>query len=250
MSTEDSLATESRNEGGARRKIRVPTALVVTLVGGALTILILPAFTRQWEERQRALDLKTALVDEISTATGRSITSAEILFETFDGKPATFELRTSRVAPGLGLRRSWLSDRLKIEGKLRAYFPPKIFHRWRAYDTAMVNFLYLTGVEGRMNEVRRQAERDGRAEPVGEAIGGFDALAVRGYLESIPVPDKRRQDIQSMLLGDQLWERRFGFLALERVLLDIEAAFTSRLLAAEPNGFSTSRRDLIDDLLP
>lgn len=219
---------------------------MVAILGGALTILILPAFTRQWEEQQRALDLKTELVEEISIATGRSITSADALFETFDGKPLNFELRTSRVAPGLGLRRSWLSARLKIEGRLRAYFSPKLFHRWNTYDTAMVNFLYLAGVEGRMNKVRRQAEREGRAEP----LGGYDAFSVSGFLDEIPMPDERRQSIKPMLLGDRLTDRRLGFLVLEGVLLDMEAAFTSRLLAAEPNGFSTTRRDLINDLLP
>jgi len=225
---------------------KVPTPLIVTLLGAALTVLVLPAVTRQWDERQRALDLKTGLVSQISIATGRSITSAETLFETYNGKTANFEESTSRVAPGLPLRRGWLSDKLKIEGKLRAYFSPQLFRRWSTYDHAMVNFLYLAGVEGRMNRGRRQAERKNPGDP--PPLNSYDSFSINLYLGRLP--QKQTGLARLLLTRPRLTDRRSGFLALEGVILDMEASFTNQLLAAEPRGFSTTRRDLINDLLP
>ena len=245
MATGEPPVTEPRDARTGRRRFHVPTTLVVTILGGALTILVLPAVTRQWDERQRALDLKTGLVSQISIATGRSITSAETLFETYNGKSATFEERTSRIAPGLPLRRRWLADSLKIEGKLRAYFSPGVYAHWRVFNNAMVNFFYIAGVEGRMNRVRRQAERKNPGEP--GPLNAYDKLSLEGYLSRFP----DRPGLRSLgLLGVRLTDRRIGFLGLEGVLLDKEAAFTNLLLAAEPRGFSTTRRDLINDLLP
>jgi hypothetical protein len=233
--------------GGTRRRIRIPTSLIVALLGGALTILILPAFTRQWDERHRALDLKNELVEEISTATGESITSAEVVFEKYQGpKESKYELST--LGPGLELRRAWISRRLKIEGRLRAYFGPELFVLWRSYDRAMVNFLYLAGLEGRINRDRRKSESE---RPPTQPIRGFEVGFIDGFLDSIGIPGKARdRGIRSALLSGPLVQRRSGFVELEYVVLEREAAFTGQLLAAHPNGFSTTRRDLINDLLP
>jgi hypothetical protein len=38
---------------------RVPTSLLVTLLGIALTAWLLPAFTRQWDDRQKAQELQS-----------------------------------------------------------------------------------------------------------------------------------------------------------------------------------------------
>src|SRR3954465_14347156 len=52
---------------------RVPTSLIVTLLGIALTAWLLPAFTRQWDDRQKAHELKTALTSQIATATADAL---------------------------------------------------------------------------------------------------------------------------------------------------------------------------------
>jgi hypothetical protein len=248
LGAEESPAGTRHDEGTGRRRFRLPTSLVVTVVGGAITILVVPALTRQWDERHRALDLKTSLVSQISTATGRSITAGEKVFETYDRRSLSFEEQTSNAAPGLPLRRRWLSDKLKIEGKLRAYFSPAVFARWRAYDRAMIAFAYIAGIEGRINSGRRQAERKYSLPPLSE----LDHMGIDFHMRQFPEQGGPAWDpeyAKSHLLGLNLWERREGFLSLEHVLLDMEASFTSQLLEEAPRGFSTTRHDLIHDLL-
>jgi hypothetical protein len=244
VTTGDSPATASRDEGGTRRRIRVPTSLVLTILGGALTILILPAFTRQWEERERALDLKASLVDEISTGTGRTLASAEVLFETFKGGevgrrrgrwPESFN------RPSRGVRRIWLLPKLKIEGRLRAYFAPELLDQWEDYDYAMLRFLEIAALEGYINRYLQTADDNTVRE------GDF---YIRYWLSEIPMDAEPRAGIRGDLLNREPSQRRFGLFYLERVMLDLEAAFTNSLLAAHPRGFSTTRRDLINDLLP
>src|SRR3982751_5368573 len=52
---------------------RLPTSLVVTLLGIGLTAWLLPALTRQWDDRQKAQEVKAALVREMAGASARVI---------------------------------------------------------------------------------------------------------------------------------------------------------------------------------
>jgi hypothetical protein len=51
------------------RRVKVPTSVVVTLVGIALTAWLLPAFTRQWDDRQKARELKAGLASDMGKST-------------------------------------------------------------------------------------------------------------------------------------------------------------------------------------
>jgi hypothetical protein len=55
---------------------RLPTSLLVTLVGLALSAWLLPAITRQWDDRQKAHDLQASLVEDMSTASARALVAA------------------------------------------------------------------------------------------------------------------------------------------------------------------------------
>ena len=48
-------APESRKRSG--RRVRIATSVVITLIGIALTAWLLPAFTRQWDDRQKVREL-------------------------------------------------------------------------------------------------------------------------------------------------------------------------------------------------
>ena len=58
---------------------RIPTSLLVTLLGIALTAWLFPAFTRQWEDRQKAADLKASILDEIARGTASAFAGADSL---------------------------------------------------------------------------------------------------------------------------------------------------------------------------
>src|SRR5262249_21299243 len=72
--------------GGVEKKRpllrRVPSSLIVTLIGIALTAWLLPAFTRQWDDRQKARDLKASLADEMSAATATLLSTSDRLTDT------------------------------------------------------------------------------------------------------------------------------------------------------------------------
>src|SRR3954467_7064097 len=67
-----SEVAESSERG--RRRLRIPTSVFVTLLGIALTAWFLPAFTRQWDDRQKAHELKAALASQVAVATAKSMT--------------------------------------------------------------------------------------------------------------------------------------------------------------------------------
>ena len=58
-----SVAGEEEKPPGERRRLRVPTSVAATLLVAMLSILVGPAFARQWDDRQKARDLKAAIAD-------------------------------------------------------------------------------------------------------------------------------------------------------------------------------------------
>jgi hypothetical protein len=94
----------------------------LTLVGIALTGWLLPAFTRQWDDRQKAHELGTSLVAQMAQATGDALTANQAaLFRT---------PRTSTTKPSL----EWSRASLVIEARLDAYFSDDLVDKWRAYS--------------------------------------------------------------------------------------------------------------------
>ena len=120
---------------------RIPTSVIVTLLGISLTAWLLPAFTRQWDDRQKAHDLSVSLIGESAAA------SAYVLTQ---GQDAVFRLRTQPPAVSFSfgsgpaafgplppLERRWSNASLAIETKLRAYYPKSVVADWHAYDAAV-----------------------------------------------------------------------------------------------------------------
>jgi hypothetical protein len=98
---------------------RVPTALIVTLVGIALSAWLVPAITRQWDDRQKEHDLKAAVVTDMAAATARMITRSD-------------EIRAGgRLSASE--RRDWSLAWLEMEARLNAYFPRPVVEAWLDY---------------------------------------------------------------------------------------------------------------------
>src|SRR3954468_5890330 len=83
---------------------RIPTSLVVTLLGIALTGWLLPAVSRQWDGRQRANELKAQIDLQIAAATAHALIGSRQLVRRWND-PAS-DPRTARR----NLRDDWLSD--------------------------------------------------------------------------------------------------------------------------------------------
>ena len=102
---------------------RIPTSLLVTVIGIALTAWLLPAITRQWDDRQKAHDLQAGLVADIASATGHALVTAN----------RADSLRPNHAIVGQQAATAWLLASIPLEARLRAYFPSEVVAAWNVY---------------------------------------------------------------------------------------------------------------------
>jgi hypothetical protein len=260
-----------------RKRLRVPTSVIVTLLGIALTAWLLPAFTRQWDDRQKAHELKVGLVSEIASATASAVATGE----TIQGGARTTE--TSRA----NAHRQWSLAALQVDGRLRAYFPGStIAVAWQIYTYALGRFSGVSGgaVERILGDFAytvnarvRVAEAEGDVETAEDVVDrevlarAFpeevwrDIANVVHALNGIATDPQRRasfsQEERALLnylttvfpVVDAAVRPLLGYIdpaQLEPTLLRLEQELTSEILASHPTGYSTSFRDLVNDLLP
>jgi hypothetical protein len=78
---DEAAPAEAGAAAGKKRPLlrRVPTSLIVTLLGIGISAWLIPAFTRQWDDRQKALELKVAVVAQIASATSQALVRSRIL---------------------------------------------------------------------------------------------------------------------------------------------------------------------------
>ncbi len=188
----------------------VPTPVVVAVVGLLLGSWLLPALTQQWDDRQEAGELKASIVSDIASATGRALMSAHGA-STAPGGPSS-----AGAIPAAGTE--WSIASLEIRAELQAYFGPTAADHWE----------FVTGfVTSTLN------------------------IAYRGPAGAAEIPDpwssERRSPRLEKLVGQ--------YVAGEDVLDDLVAGIlteaeglTSDLLTTHVCGYSTTLRDLVNDL--
>ena len=101
----------------------IPKSLVIAVIGIGLSSWLVPAFTRQWDDRQKAGDLKAALVTEMATATGRAVLDAQALSNVNPGTRPSPAARAAAV-------KEWSVAALKVKARLGAYFGPAAVDAW------------------------------------------------------------------------------------------------------------------------
>jgi hypothetical protein len=120
---------------------------VVTFIGLVLSAWLLPAFTRQWDDRQKAHELQVAIVTDMASATARMLTRGE---ERNKRQLAKGLGRSQRAAANQGVRSSeWSQASLQLEARLHAYFPRRIVEAWQLYSYFVTWFDSTTQVPGR-----------------------------------------------------------------------------------------------------
>jgi hypothetical protein len=253
-------------------RFKIPTAVIVTLVGIALTAWLLPAFTRQWDDRQKERALKAKLVADMAAA------SAQMVIEGEDF------LASGRNAVPSGHRHSlaWSRAQLMVGARLRAYFPSgpgpfnfpsRIAADWQIY-TYLVTFFdpaarspasgsgadvlaaHVVGQQIKDDEnfelaienLRLWAPLLNRARAQNEGVYQFpnDDTTFGPTLKNTPSGYFEHQAVADFVEMN----RTQKYAAYESALLSYESAIAERVLAAHPSGYSTTTRDLIHDLLP
>lgn len=220
----------SEKAAGNHLRLRVPTSVVVTLLGAALTVWLAPAFTRQWDDRQAARDLKAELAEY-------GVISA---FQTIQ--------EGARLAEGRGgydvILARWREAALKTKVNAKAYFGRSILDEWQEAGQYIEYFLVASNYVAEVRVPAAYGGADGRSDPQ----DGHQRISRQLELLA-PSPEDAFAAAQ-LLASDKPSDRARG---MEQVktwpLAKIETA-ADKLLSAHPSGFSTTRGDLLNDLLP
>ncbi len=147
---------ESARESAPPKAVRsrwwwLPKPILLTLFGAAISAWLVPAFTRQWQDRQKEREIKVALVSDIGDSTSDAlVTSQYVANRAFPGGNGQSEY--NRFTLG------WARRSAQIEAKLRAYFPDNsLVDDWREYSIVVQNDFYL--LTGGSGKAERRAHR-------------------------------------------------------------------------------------------
>jgi hypothetical protein len=222
-------------------RVKIPTGVIATLAGVALTAWLLPAFTRQWDDRQKAHELKATLATEVAVATAKSITRSReelaIVLAKPNGGEGMFEGAYTRLAA------SWLADSIEIEAKLRAYFEsPELFAQLHAYNATMQTLFLLATDPWTMWDYSH-----------GEDSNEFASKNAR----QLGITTRELRDDLQYLTGNTSYTfsapggaNDYIFTKIANGVLAKEQALARSISAAHADGYSTTTRDLLHDLLP
>lgn len=174
---------------------------------------LIPAFTRQWDDRQKAGELKASLVGEIASATGRALMAAH------EASAAPKEARSVRstIPPAA---KEWSVANLHIRSRLQAYFGPAAVDHW-----ALVS-QYVTST---LSVAHRNAE--------GDAV-----------IPSLWLSQRRSPRLETLFR--QYLKRHDVIESLEVEILTEEEKLMRSLLGMHVRGYSTTWRDFVSDLVP
>jgi hypothetical protein len=233
---------------------RLPTALVVTLIGLGLSAWLLPAITRQWDDRQKAHELQASIVTDMATATAQVLGEGEALHA------------SGRALAGNEGSRSieWSRARLQMEARLHAYFPSEIVETWQLYSY-FVSFFEPAAHTAGEGSYALDAAADYQHRLENSARPSSDALieSVHDLAIAAAILDRsrRNEDVLGTVFypmrGDNYLIAQYSRLPIKQKynqfevgLLNLESIIADQVLAANPKGYSTTLGDLLHDLVP
>jgi hypothetical protein len=223
-------ATEAADRSSWRLRglfARVPTPIIVTVVGALLSAWVIPAVTRQWQDQQKARELKASLVTRIGRDTTEALVKSDfVAYGRFGGQ------RLPNGAPPFSdeqfneLDLNWRRNSEEIEGLMAAYFPGLV-GEWHRYATLVKNTYFLLRPRVYLRRETLQA-----LDRLGVATSKQLALLARPFTF---VPASH--------------ERNAYFLVTQR-LLDAKSKLTGKILRTQAAGYSQGPADFLHDLLP
>jgi hypothetical protein len=208
----------------SRRWPRVPTSVIVTLIGIGLSAWLIPAFTRQWDDRQKARDLKADLVAQMASATATAVVAAHRLAPDVDRYP----VEQPAGEQWLDAQDAWLLANLRLQARLRTYFSDSVVAEWANFREYVNEYFFLPGSSLGDKDI--------------ESLKKFRGGLLRMRLD----PERAAELVDEWRSGGYWGANEDAGLSL----LDNEAAIAARVLDAHTTGYSTTARDLINDLLP
>lgn len=241
----------------SRFRLRVPKAVLVTVLGFALSAWLVPAMTRQWDDRQKVHELKAGVVAEMASVSSQALLGGEAVWsgkEHRSPRPPTARERTRA-------QDQWGLATLGLQARLHAYFPRSVVIGWDVYAWAVDRFLDARSPSA--SAVLEDAVHSGvPLDPhVREATAQLLTLFPDGPAPSfgksknMPISDSENLPLLRKKLSPEFerYQRDAGYAkwtAFEKQLLDLEQAVADQVLHSHVAGFSTTPSDLMHDLLP
>jgi uncharacterized membrane protein YcjF (UPF0283 family) len=93
---------------------RAPKPVLMVLFGAAISAWLVPAFTRQWQDRQKEREIKVALVSEIGDSTADALVTSQYVAS---------KVLTNGQAEYNRASLDWAQRSAQVEARLEAYFP-------------------------------------------------------------------------------------------------------------------------------
>jgi hypothetical protein len=131
--------------------------LLVTVVAALLGSWLLPQVTRKWQDHQKALEIKTGLVSEMSESVSNAVATSRFIAAGLVARSSSNPQAEQR-AWNDGYR-EWTTAGASVGAKLRAYFGPGIGSEWQSFTYAVTDLVLLSARPG-----------PGREEQVAEII--------------------------------------------------------------------------------
>lgn len=225
-----------------RRRLRVPTSVLVTVLLAALSVWVAPAFTRQWEDRKQARELQAETGEQIARV---AATTAN-------------RLTLARTQPEfLDALSEWRLAQTRIAAKLRAYYGPTLRQDWTEFDDAVTSAIWASTLICCLSDPWGSFERT-KADMITEVDGLLDRIGkVQPLLASTLPPNigNWRASVKAYArIGRQELGRSYRLVGmtarLAGLIVELSGGVIDELMTSDPEAFSTTRRDLLRDLLP
>jgi hypothetical protein len=114
----------------------------VTVVAALLGSWLLPQITRKWQDHQKALEIQTGLVSEMSQSVSSAVANSRFiaagLIARSSGDPRTEQRAWNN------LYRDWTTSGASIGARLQAYFGPGLSSDWQSFTYAVTDFVGLS----------------------------------------------------------------------------------------------------------
>lgn len=178
--------------------------LVVTVVAALLGGWLIPQITRKWQDHERALEIRSNLVTEMSESVSSTVVTGRFvaagLFTNASDDPYADQKAFNDAY------RTWSTDSASIGAKLEAYFAGSdLGAEWRSFADVVTDFVQLSTSVDETREARvrrifaykqlpRDADLDGKARRVLATSSSSPAFH-DAYLELGSVILQRRDEL-------------------------------------------------------
>jgi hypothetical protein len=116
--------------------------LLVTIVAALLGSWLLPQITRKWQDHQKALEIQTGLVSEMSESVSTAVATSRFIAAGLV-RESSSDPRAEQKAWIDGYR-EWTTRSASVGAKLRAYFGPVIGAEWQSFGYIVTDFILLS----------------------------------------------------------------------------------------------------------